>query len=267
MRLQGKVAVITGGASGMGKAAAEMFAREGARVAIGDLEDANGTVEEIKAAGGDAYSQNVDTANGEQVRNLIDSAVDRWGGLDVLYNHAGIGMSKPVTEVEGDEFDRLFAVNVKGVFWGCKFAIPHMLERGGGSIINMSSNAGLLGRAGDPMYSASKHAVVGLTKSLAVTYAHQNIRVNAVCPGPIDTPALWRGTNSEDERQTRIPAILATCPAARIAAADEVASAVLFLASDESRFINGVALAIDGAKAAGIMPLDRYSLDFAINPV
>lgn len=266
MRLRDNVAVITGGASGMGRAAAELFAREGARVAIGDISDASDVVAAIEANGGEAFSQIVDTANGEQVKALIDAAVNRWGGLDIIYNHAGIGMSKPITEVEGDEFDRLFEVNVKGVFWGCKHAIPHLLARGGGSIVNMSSNAGLLGRAADPLYSASKHAVVGLTKSLAVTYAHQNIRVNAVCPGPIDTPALWRGTSSEAERQERIPAILATCPAAWIAAADEVAAAVLFLASDESRFINGVALAVDGAKAAGIMPIDRYRMDFAINP-
>lgn len=265
MRLENKVAVVTGGASGMGRAAAEMFAREGAKVAIGDISDAGEVVAGIEAAGGEALHLFVDTAEGDQVQRLINAAVDRWGGLDVLYNHAGIGLSGPITEIEGDDFDRLFAVNVKGVYWGCKHAIPHLLARGGGSIINMSSNAGLVGRAGDPLYSASKHAVVGLTKSLAVTYAHQNIRINAVCPGPIDTPALWRGTETEAERQERVPAILATCPAARIAAADEVASAVLFLASDESRFINGVALAIDGAKAAGIMPLDRYRLDFPVN--
>jgi NAD(P)-dependent dehydrogenase (short-subunit alcohol dehydrogenase family) len=265
MKLENKVAVITGGASGMGRAAAEMFVREGAKVAIGDIADASDVVAAIQAAGGEAFQQQVDTANGEQVRSLVEAAVERWGGLDIMYNHAGIGLSGPITEVEGDEFDRLFAVNVKGVYWGCKFALPHMLAGGGGSIINMSSNAGLLGRAGDPLYSSSKHAVVGLTKSLAVTYAHQNIRVNAVCPGPIDTPALWRGTQTEAERQDRIPAILATCPAARIASADEVATAVLFLASDDSRFISGVALAIDGAKAAGIMPLDRYRLDFEIN--
>lgn len=265
MRLQNKVAVITGGASGMGRAAAEMFAREGAKVAIGDINDAGEVVAGIESAGGEALHQIVDTAEGDQVLGLIDAAVERWGGLDVLYNHAGIGLSGPITDVEGDDFDRLFAVNVKGVYWGCKHAIPHLLARGGGSIINMSSNAGLVGRAGDPLYSASKHAVVGLTKSLAVTYAHQNIRINAVCPGPIDTAALWRGTETEEERQARVPGILATCPAARIASADEVASAVLFLASDESRFINGVALAIDGAKAAGIMPIDRYRLDFPIN--
>jgi NAD(P)-dependent dehydrogenase (short-subunit alcohol dehydrogenase family) len=244
-----------------------MFAREGARVAIGDISDASEVVASIEDAGGEAFSMEVDTASGDQVHALIEATVDRWGGLDVVYNHAGIGMSKPITEVDGDEFDRLFAVNVKGVYWGCKHALPHLLARGGGSIINMSSNAGLLGRAADPLYSASKHAVVGLTKSLAVTYAHQNIRVNAVCPGPIDTPALWRGADTEAEREARIPAILATCPAARIAGADEVAAAVLFLASDESRFINGVALAVDGAKAAGIMPLDRYRLDFPVNEI
>lgn len=265
MRLENKVAVITGGASGIGRATAEMFAREGAKVAIGDINDAGEVVSIIESAGAEVFSQLTDTADGDQVQALIDAAVRRWGGLDIIFNNAGIGAAKPITEVDEDEFDRLFAVNVKGVFWGCKHALPHLLKRGGGAIVNMSSNAGLLGRAPDPIYSSSKHAVIGLTKSLAVTYAHQNVRVNAVCPGPIDTPALWRGADTEEERLERIPRILASCPAARIASSDEVAQAVLFLASDESRFISGVGLAIDGAKAAGIMPLERYRLDFAIN--
>lgn len=265
MRLENKVAVITGGASGIGRATAEMFAREGAKVAIGDINDASEVVAAIAKGGGEAFSMVTDTADGEQVHGLIEATVSHWGGLDIIFNNAGIGAAKPITEVDGDEFDRLFAVNVKGVYWGCKYALPYLLERGGGAIVNMSSNAGLVGRAPDPIYSSSKHAVVGLTKSLAVTYAHQNVRVNAVCPGPIDTPALWRGADTDAERQERTPRILASCPAARIASADEVAQAVLFLASDESRFVSGVGLAVDGAKAAGIMPLERYSLDFAIN--
>lgn len=265
MRLQDKVAVVTGGSSGIGRATVEVLAREGARVLIGDITDGAAAVAAVEAAGGVAAYRHTDVTREEHVQALLAEAVERWGRLDVLFNNAGIGMAKPIDEVSADEFDQLFAVNVKGVYLGCKHALEVMLAQGSGSIINMSSNAGLLGRAADPLYSASKHAVVGLTKSLAISYAHRNVRVNAVCPGPIETPMLWRGADTEAERQARTPTILASCPAARIAGAEEVADAVLFLASDESRFISGVALAIDGAKAAGIMPIERYRLDFAIN--
>jgi hypothetical protein len=139
-----------------------------------------------------------------------------------------------------------------------------MLKGGKGSVINMSSSGGLLARASDPVYSASKHAVMGLTKALAVTYANANIRVNALCPGPIATPMLWGTAQTKEERRARLPAILATCPAARYGSADDVARAAVFLASDESTFVSGVGLAVDGAKAAGVMPIDRYRLDFEI---
>ncbi|HLW59211.1 MAG TPA: glucose 1-dehydrogenase [bacterium] len=263
MRLRNKVAVITGGASGIGAAAARLFAREGAKVAVGDLADATSTVREI--GGGDAFSMVIDVTAGGRVDALIRAAVERWGGLDIMFNNAGVGLPKPITEVTEGEFDRVFAVNVKGLYFGCKAALPFLLKRGGGSIINMSSNGGLIGRASDPVYCASKHAVMGLTKALAVSYAHLNIRVNALCPGPIDTPMLWLGVETPEQRRERLPAVLATCPAARYASADEVASAALFLASDESAFITGIGLPIDGAKAAGVMPLERYRLDFAVN--
>ncbi|MBI3977768.1 MAG: SDR family oxidoreductase [Chloroflexi bacterium] len=265
MRLKEKIAVITGGASGIGRATAVLFAREGARVAVGDVADASAVADAIIATGGDALFLPTDVTAGGQVKALIAAAASRWGGLDVIFNNAGIGMNGPITAISEEDFDRTFAINVKGVFFGCKYALPYLLERGGGSIVNMSSNGGLVGRPGDPVYSASKHAVMGLTKSLAVTYAHQNIRVNALCPGPIDTPMLWAGARTEAERSARLPIALATCPAARYASADEVAQAALFLASDDSRFISGLGLAIDGAKAAGIMPIDRYRLDFPIN--
>jgi NAD(P)-dependent dehydrogenase (short-subunit alcohol dehydrogenase family) len=265
MRLKNKIAVITGAARGIGRATAILFAREGARVAIGDTEDAATVAKDIERAGGEAFFQSTDVTKAGDVTKLLDAAAQRWGGLDIIFNNAGIGMPKPITEVSEEDFDRLFAVNVKGVFLGCKLAIPHFLKRGGGAIINMSSSGGLLARASDPVYSASKHAVMGLTKGLAVTYANVNIRVNAICPGPIDTPMLWGPARTDEERRARLPAILATCPAARYGSADDVAQAAVFLGSDESTFISGVGLAIDGAKAAGIMPIDRYRLDFAIN--
>ena len=265
MRLRNKVAVITGGASGIGLATARVFAREGAKVAIGDIVDAAPSIKGITASGGDAFAQVIDVTRSGQIDSLIDAAVDRWGGLDIMFNNAGVGLPKPITEVSEAEFDRIFAVNVKGVYLGCKAALPFLLRRRAGSIINMSSNGGLIGRPADPVYCATKHAVMGLTKSLALNYAHLNIRVNALCPGPINTPMLWAGATGEEQRRAKLSQVLASCPAARYASADEVAAAALFLASDESAFINGIGLAIDGAKAAGIMPLDRYRLDFAIN--
>ncbi len=263
MRLKGKSVVITGGASGIGRATAERFAAEGASVVLGDIADGSSVVAEITREGGEAVFVPTDVRDLGQVEALVGEALRRYGGLDVIFNNAGVGLPKPILEVTEAEFDRLFAVNVKGVFNGCRAALPHMIARRSGSIINMSSNGGLVGRASDPVYSASKHAVLGLTKSLAVTYAQLGIRVNALCPGPIDTPMFWNGATDEAERLARLPAALATCPAARYASAAEVASAALFLASDESAFITGAGLPIDGGKAAGIMPINRYRLDFA----
>jgi len=263
-RFEGRTAVVTGGAEGIGRATALLFGKEGARVAVGDIVDASAVTEAIRRAGGEAFYQRTDVTQSMDVNGLITEAVKRWGGLDILFNNAGVSLPKPITEVSEEEFDRLFAVNVKGVFLGCKVAIPHLLARGRGAIINMSSSGGLAARASDPAYSASKHAVMGLTKALAVSYAHRNIRVNAICPGPIDTPMMWGPARTEDERRARLPAILASCPAAQYGSADDVAQAALFLASDQAAFINGVGLAIDGAKAAGVMPIDRYRLDFEI---
>ena len=263
-RFTDRVVVVTGGASGIGLASARGFAAGGAKVAIGDVADAQDAVREINDAGGEATYLPTDVSVAKDMRALIDGAVRRWGGLDAIFNNAGIGMARPIEDVSEEDYDRLFAINVKGVFLGCKLALPELLRRGGGAIVNMSSSGGLLARASDPVYSASKHAVMGLTKGLAVTYAHRNVRINAVCPGPISTPLMW-GKDLDDideqERRERYPSLVATCPAARAADPDEVARAVLFLASDEASFISGVGLAIDGAKAAGVMPIERFRLD------
>lgn len=264
MRLLGKVAVVTGGASGIGRAIGEMFVREGARVIVGDVHALPWVAEVTGDTGGEAIAQRADVRKEADVERLVQDAIGRWGRLDVIVNNAGVGLNRDVVETSEDDFDQLFAVNVKGVFFGCKHGIPAMLLGGGGSIINMSSNGGLIGRPGDPVYCATKHAVMGLTKALAVAYASHNIRVNALCPGPIDTPMLWAGATTPQDRRATLPAKLASCPAARYGAPEDVASAAVFLASDESTFINGVGLAVDGAKAAGVMPADRYRLDFVI---
>lgn len=265
MRLAGKVAVTTGAASGIGLATAQLFAREGAQLLLSDLDEANVKLaaDEINGEGGDASSMRVDVTSGADVRRLMDSCVERFGRLDIAFNNAGIGMSGTIIDRTEEDFDRIVAINLKGVFLGCKYSLPHLLaNESGGVILNMSSNGGLIGRANDPLYVATKHGVMGLTKSLALSYADQRIRVNALCPGPIDTPMIWRNLFPEDDREEYVRRVVASCPTPRMAAPEEVASAALFLVSDESSFISGVGLAVDGAKAAGAFKADRYRLDF-----
>src|ERR687893_523230 len=242
MLLEGRVAVITGAASGIGRAA-----------------------EEIEADGGQAEFVPTDVTSADDVRGLIDGAVERHGKLDIIFNNAGIALSKPIPETTEEDFDRIVAINFKGVFLGCKYAIPHLLENPeGGAILNMSSNGGLVGRPGDPLYSAIKHGVMGLTKSLAVTYADKRIRVNALCPGAIDTPMLEGIIDSFDDREEGLRRVLANSPTPRVASAEEVARAGLFLVSSNSTYINGVGLAVDGGKAAGVFNADRYRTDFRL---
>jgi meso-butanediol dehydrogenase / (S,S)-butanediol dehydrogenase / diacetyl reductase len=265
MRLAGKVAVITGAASGIGAATARLFAREGARLMLGDLDEAGvrRVAEECSGEGGEANALRTDVTTGADVRRLVDGAVERYGKLDIIFNNAGIGMPGSILDRDEDDFDRVIAVNLKGVYLGCKYALPHFLNNPtGGAIVNMSSNGGLIGRPADPLYVATKHGVMGLTKSLALAYADRRIRVNAVCPGPIDTPMIWEGMPPGMDRDEFIHRAVAACPTPRMAAPDEVANAALFLASDEASFVSGVGLAVDGAKAAGVFPANRYRLDF-----
>jgi NAD(P)-dependent dehydrogenase (short-subunit alcohol dehydrogenase family) len=259
MRLSQKIAIVTGAASGIGRATAQAFAREGAKVALCDLSDCSPIVAELEAAGGFAIGDRVDVSESAQVKSFVRRVVAEWGGLDIIFNNAGVGLGKEMLDATTAEFDHVFAVNVRGVFNGCQHAIPEFLRRGGGSIVNMSSSAGLAPRASDPVYSASKHAVIGLTQSIALAYATANIRANAVCPGPIDTPMFWAGLGGRDRREY-LESVVASCPAARLASVDDVANSVVFLASDEATFLTGAAIPIDGGKAAGIMPASRYRM-------
>ena len=249
MRLAGKVALISGGARGMGAAEARMFAREGARVIIGDVLEAEGRqVEaEITEAGGEALFVNLDVTSEASWDAAVGAAVARFGKLDVLVNNAGIVARGHLLDSSLDEWNRVMNVNSTGVYLGTKTAIPEMLKAGGGSIVNISSMSGMVGQDYvQPAYNASKGAVRIFTKSVAVQYARQGIRINSVHPGPIDTPmAGARLTDADLQRQAD-----ERSPMGRTAHPDEVAYGVLFLASDEASFMTGSELVIDGGATA-----------------
>jgi NAD(P)-dependent dehydrogenase (short-subunit alcohol dehydrogenase family) len=256
-RLAGKVAVVFGGARGIGLATVKEFIAEGATVYSSDVRE---PVEEVE---GDNHSL-VDATDEGQVDEFVRGVLAEAGRIDVLFNNVGIHLGKPLAETTLAEFDNIFALNVRSAFLGTRAVLPQMIERKAGSIITTSSNGGMMGRPGDPVYNATKHALVGMMKSIAVAHAHQGIRANTVNPGAIDTDMLRGTLASLEEFEAKQHQLVASTPAARIGEAWEVAKAVVFLASDESRFINGVALPIDGAKAAGAMPGNRYSLDFEL---
>jgi NAD(P)-dependent dehydrogenase (short-subunit alcohol dehydrogenase family) len=258
MRLTDKVAIITGAASGIGKATALRFGQEGAKVMCADInaEGAEKTARQIADTGGEAASVRANVASEEDVQRMVAETVERWERLDALYNNAGIGFGMPVTQVPESEWDRLIDINLKGVYLGCKHAIPQMVKQGGGAIINTASDAGLRGFSFLSTYCASKGGVVLLTKSLAVEWAQAGIRVNCVCPGVIRTPILdpmiqqSQATLGISETQMW-ERMARSHPIGRIGEPEEVAAAVLFLASDEASFITGVALPVDGGIEAG----------------
>jgi NAD(P)-dependent dehydrogenase (short-subunit alcohol dehydrogenase family) len=258
-RLADKVAVVFGGARGIGLATVKEFLAEGATVFASDIREPAQKLAFVN------YTHTiVDATDETQVGELVLDVLTRAGRIDVLVNNVGIHLGKPLADTTLAEFDNIFALNVRAAFLGTRAVLPHMIERKAGSIITTSSNGGLMGRPGDPVYNATKHALVGMMKSIAVAHAHQGIRANTVNPGAIDTDMLRGTLASPEEFETKHHQLVASTPAARIGEAWEVAKAVVFLASDESRFISGIALPIDGAKAAGAMPGNRYSLDFEL---
>ena len=248
MRLQGKVSVITGAGSGMGRVAAELFASEGAKVVVADYNEsaAAETVARIEAAGGTASYVAVDISAEDGAAKMVDHAVATFGRIDTLYNNAGImpASDHSVIDTDVDTWDRVMAVNLRGVFLSCKHAIPRMLEQGSGSIINVASFVAILGcSVPQDAYTASKGAVLALTRSIAVQFAPRGVRSNAISPGPVETPLLldWL---VKDEEAKRIR--LARNPTGRFGKPDEIAWAAVYLASDESRWTNGANLVIDG---------------------
>ncbi len=256
MRLEGKVAVITGGGSGIGKATAIAFAREGAKVVIGNrnVEAGEETVRQIRAAGGECHFVRTDVTVAADVERLVGTAVERYGKLDCMFNNAGINMAGAVTDISEEDWDRCLDTNLKSVFLGSKYALPHLIRNGGGTIINDSSNAGLIGRPNDPVYCASKHGIIGLTKSMALRHGPQNVRVNAICPGLIESHMMVEGREAMGDAATFDKLAASQTALKRIAPAEEVAELVVFLASDAARNITGAAIPTDGGKTAGILP-------------
>ena len=253
MQLSGKVALITGGASGIGRATALLFAREGARVAIADLNAQAGeaVAQEITQSGGHAFFEPADVTRAEDCRRVAERTIHEFGRIDILFNNAGIIRRATILDLDEDDWDRVMAVNVKSIYLLSREVIPHMQKQGGGSIANMASGWGLAGGAKAAVYCASKGAVVLLTKAMAIDHGPQKIRVNCICPGDTDTGMLRAEAQQLGEASDRFLAEAAKRPLGRVGSPDEIAQAVLYLASDASSFVTGTALVVDGGGLAG----------------
>jgi NAD(P)-dependent dehydrogenase (short-subunit alcohol dehydrogenase family) len=250
MRLAEKIALITGAGSGQGQEAAVLFAKEGAKVVVTDVNEdgVKQTVEMVTAAGGEAVGRRMDVANGEQVQACVAFTVQTFGAINVLYNNAGVylrGKDGPVTRVPEDIWDTTLDINLKGMYLCCKFAIPEMIKAGGGAIVNTASAAGLMG-TNFHAYSASKGGMIALNRSIATTYAPQNIRSNVICPGFIETPMTAEISSS----QRLLEAYLQNTPLHRSGKPIDIAYMALYLASDEAAFVTGGVFVIDGGVTA-----------------
>jgi NAD(P)-dependent dehydrogenase (short-subunit alcohol dehydrogenase family) len=253
VQLAGKVALITGGASGIGRATAHLFALEGAAVVIADMNARAGetTADEIKQAGGSACFEPADVTQVTDCRRVVERTIREFGKIDILFNNAGIIRRATILDLSEEDWDRVMAVNVKSIYLLSREVIPHMQKAGGGSIINTASGWGLTGGAKAAVYCASKGAVVLLTKAMAVGHGPQNIRVNCICPGDTDTGMLRNEAQQLGEASDRFLAEAAKRPLGRVGSPEEIAQAALYLASDASSFVTGTALVVDGGGLAG----------------
>lgn len=252
-QLQGKTAIITGGAGGIGRATALLFAREGAAVCVVDLNEDSGreVAREIAAAGGRATFERADVTHESNCRRVVERTVEELGGIHILFNNVGIIRRASVLETSEQDWDAVMAVNVKSVFLMSRVVVPMMAAAGGGSIINMASGWGLAGGAKAAAYCASKGAVVLLTRAMAIDHGPQNIRVNSICPGDTDTAMLRGEARQLGEAEDRFLAGSANRPLGRVGRPEEIAHTALYLASDASSFVTGTALVVDGGGLAG----------------
>ena len=246
MRLEGKVALVTGGARGIGEATARLFAREGARVVIGDIlvDEGKRVAEDIEASGGQALFVNQDVRSDADWKTAVEATGQRFGKLDILVNNAGVFLVSPIEETSDEEYECMMETNVRGVFLGTKYAIPAMRQAGGGSIVNISSTAGMVGNPSAASYSATKGAVRLFTKGTAIQHAKDGIRANSIHPGVIDTVMLAFLTDVPERRAE----MLSKVPMGRLGTAEEIAYGALLLASDESSYMTGSELVIDGGR-------------------
>ena len=247
--LSGKVAIVTGGSSGIGKATAIAFAREGAKVVVASRREKEGqeTVKQVQSAGSEGFFIKTDVSKETDVSAMVEKTIATYGHLDYAFNNAGIEqIPTPLVEQTEETFDQVMDINVKGVWLCMKHQIPQMLVNGGGVIVNMSSIAGMIGASGLPIYVASKHAVLGLTKSVALEYAKEGIRINAVCPGMIETDLLDRAFANQEVKER----LIAMHPIGRVGKPEEIAEAVVWLCSDKASFVTGQSLPLDGGYVA-----------------
>jgi NAD(P)-dependent dehydrogenase (short-subunit alcohol dehydrogenase family) len=249
MRLQGKTALVTGGASGIGKATAELFAREGARVVVADCNpEGRETAQQIKGAGNEAMYVPVDVSDSGQVAHMVETVVQAYGRIDILFNAAGIVRYGTVLETDEQAWNRVLSINLTGTFLCCRAVLPHMIRQGGGSIINVASTVGAHDACANAVaYVTSKGGVTLFTKAMAIDHAKQGIRVNALVPGATDTPMIRNALSSD-----ALEALRASHPIGRFGRPEELAQAVLFLASDEASFVTGSAMYVDGGQTAKV---------------
>ncbi|PZQ64192.1 MAG: 3-oxoacyl-ACP reductase [Phenylobacterium zucineum] len=246
MRFAGKVAVVTGGASGIGLAAVRRFHAEGASVVVADVQDEAGERVAAELGDGRCVYQRTDVSSWEAVQAMVARAEAEFGGLDILFNNAGVGSFAATPDLTPEEWRRVMAIDLDGVFYGCKAALPAMRRRGGGAIVNTASISGLAGDFSFAAYNAAKAGVINYTRAVAIDHAREGVRVNAVCPGPVDTPIIAGINEMQGVRQTWDKAV----PMGRFATAEEIAAVALFLASDDASYMTGAIVPVDGGVTA-----------------
>ncbi|MCX6649330.1 MAG: glucose 1-dehydrogenase [Candidatus Bathyarchaeota archaeon] len=251
MKLDGKSVLITGAASGIGKAASLLFAEEGARLTLIDInEGVEETAKHARERGAEAVALKADVSKSKDWEKSVKLAIQTYNGIDVLYNNAGIGMYRPFLETSEEDWDRVIAVDLKSVYLGCRHVIPEMIKQGGGVIINTASEIGISGARNYAAYCAAKGGVVQITRALALEFGDRNIRVNCLCPGVTQTPMLEQGINRAQDPAARRRSLEQDVPLKRLGKPEEIARGALFLASDDSSFMNGATLVIDGGATA-----------------